>query len=267
MNEETLVKIGLNPTQAKAYLALMHNGKLTPPELAKITGEARTNAYSVLDQLVELGLAKKTEVKKKFQYQLENPVALEKLVKYHRDEALERERSVKNAMPALLNYFYTYSEQPGVRFFQGKDGVIEMYKDKMRTVKTISMVRSPADLDFFGDFEGIARIRRKFNSSSISRHMITPDSKEAHVDWKNNDKNHGNTRTWLKKDDYTAPVEWSVYGDKVGIISFGEEAMGLIIESPQIAESFRQLLKLAELGSKLQDNYQKLPRLASYTGK
>src|SRR5688572_27750472 len=57
VNEEILTHLGLNPTQAKAYLAIVRHGSLTPPELAKNIGETRTNAYSVLDQLVELGLA------------------------------------------------------------------------------------------------------------------------------------------------------------------------------------------------------------------
>lgn len=87
MNENLLINLGLNPTQAKAYLALVRHGSLTPPELAKRTGETRTNAYTILDKLVELGLAKKEDYKKKLRYRVENPVALEKLVKQHRDEA------------------------------------------------------------------------------------------------------------------------------------------------------------------------------------
>lgn len=258
MNEDTLVKIGLNPTQAKAYLALLGNGKLTPIELAKITGEARTNAYSVLDQLVELGLAKKLEVKKKYQYQLENPVALEKLVKYHRDEALERERSVKNALPELLNSFYTFSEQPGVRFFQGKDGIEEIYKDQLRTGKTIRIVRSWKDKDFFG--KGVYSVWRKRPSKyNIRTNMLSPDVDDANND-PELDKKLLFERTWMNKEDYTAPVEWDIYGDKVSVISFGEEAIGMIIESPQIAESMKQMFKIMQRGLKAHPDYNKMPR-------
>lgn len=42
---------------------------------------------------------------------------------------------------------------------------------------------------------------------------------------------------------------YSAYGDKVAIISFGEEATGTILESPQIAQAFQQLWGMARAGA------------------
>ncbi len=257
MNEDLLVNLGLNSTQAKAYMALVRYGSLAPPELASKTGETRTNAYTVLDRLVELGLAKKDESKKKLVYRVENPVALEKLVKQYRDDALAREKLVKDSMPALLNFFYTYSEQPGVRFFQGKDGIEEIYKDHLRTGKTTRIIRSWKDRDFFG--KGVFNVWRKRPAKhGIRTVMLSPDVEDANND-PELDRKLLWTRTWMKKEDYTAPVEWDIYGDKVSVISFGEEAIGMIIESPQIAESMRQIFALAERGLRATPDYDKMP--------
>lgn len=260
MNEELLISIGLNPTQAKAYMTLVRFGSLTPPELAKKTGETRTNAYTVLDRLVELGLAKKDEVKKKLIYRVENPVALEKLVRQHRDDALAREKLVKDSMPALLNFFYTYSEQPGIRFFQGFEGLKQIYDDQLRTGKEVSFVRSTADTKLYG-YETMRKLRGKFARFGIKRHAYSPDAEDIPVNWRELDAPRLLERTWLGGQ-YTAPVEWSVYGDKVSIISFGEEIMGMVIESPQIAESLRQLLAFVDKGARAQPDYNKLPRKA-----
>jgi sugar-specific transcriptional regulator TrmB len=258
MNEELLVSLGLNKTQAKAYIALVRHGAMSPPELAKATGETRTNAYTILDRLVELGLAKKDDHKKKLVYRVENPVALENLVKKHRDQALAQEKLVKDSMPALLNYFYTFSEQPGVRFFQGKDGIEEIYKDHLRTGKTTRIIRSWKDRDFFG--KGVYNVWRKRPAKyGIKTVMLSPDVEDANND-PALDKLLLWTRTWMTKEDYTAPVEWDIYGDKVSIISFGEEAIGMIIESPQIAESMRQIFALAERGLRANPEYNKLPK-------
>jgi sugar-specific transcriptional regulator TrmB len=247
MNEDLLISLGLNKTQAKAYLALIRYGSLTPPELAKHTGETRTNAYTVLDKLVELGLAKKDDSKKKLAYRVENPVALEKLVKEHRDEALQREKLVKDSMPALLNFFYTYSEQPGVKFYQGIDGIKQIYDDTLRTGQEIHLLRSPHDKDLMSDeyFRKYKNNRAKFG---ITTNTLSPDVPSATHD-PEDDKKHKINRTWLPKDAYTAPVEIDIYGDKVALISFGEEAMGTIIESPQIAEAMKQLFRLAQEAS------------------
>ena len=80
MDVKFLKQLGLNGSQAKAYIALVKQGSLTPPELAELTGETRTNAYSILDKLVSLGLAKKVESSKKATYRAEHPANLEKLV-------------------------------------------------------------------------------------------------------------------------------------------------------------------------------------------
>lgn len=258
MDIKLLTDIGLNKTQAKAYIALVKQGSLTPPALAKLINETRTNAYTVLDKLTELGLAKKSERDKKLIYKVENPVALEKLVIANRHEALEREKKIKNAMPTLLNYFYTYSEQPGVRFFQGKDGIEDIYKDQLHTGKTIRVIRSWKDRDFFG--KGVYSIWRKRPARhGIPTIMLSPDVPDANND-PELDKKLLFSRTWMNKNDYTAPVEWDIYGDKVSIISFGEEAIGMIIESPQIAESMRQLFAIMDKGLRTNPDYEKLPK-------
>ena len=246
MDIKTLENFGLNKTQAKAYLALIRSGSLTPPALAKLTGETRTNAYTVLDRLVELGLAKKTDKNKKFVYHVENPVALEKLAKQHRDQALSREKQVKDSMPALLNFFYTFSDQPGVRFFQGIDGIKEIYDDTLRTRKDIYLVRSPLDQDLMSlDFYTKYKERRA--KLGITTHILSPTQSPV---WNpKTDKLYNLVRTQLPVGAYTAAVEMSVYGNKVALISFGEEAMGTIIESPQIAEAMRQLFALARIGA------------------
>jgi len=258
MDIKLLTDIGLNKTQAKAYIALVKQGSLTPPALAKLINETRTNAYTVLDKLTELGLAKKSERDKKLIYKVENPVALEKLVIANRHEALEREKKIKNAMPTLLNYFYTYSEQPGVRFFQGKEGIEDIYKDQLHTGKTIRVIRSWKDRDFFG--KGAYSIWRKRPAKhGIPTIMLSPDVPDANND-PELDKKLLFSRTWMNKNDYTAPVEWDIYGDKVSIISFGEEAIGMIIESPQIADSMRQLFAIMDKGLRTNPEYEKLPR-------
>ena len=247
MDIQTLEQFGLNTTQAKAYLALIKNGSLTPPVLAAKIGETRTNSYAVLDKLVELGLAKKTDKNKKFSYRVENPIALEKLATRHRTEALQREKQVKDAMPALLNFFYTFSDQPGVRFFQGVEGIKEIYNDTLRTRQDIYLLRSPHDSDFMSHdyFISYKSQRAKLG---ITTYVLSPDVPSAirdkEVDTKNKVK-----RTWLPKGAYTAPVELDIYGNKVALISFGEEAMGTIIESPQIADAMKQLFALVQAGA------------------
>ena len=58
-------------------------------------------------------------------------------------------------------------------------------------------------------------------------------------------------RFWVDKDMYDSPVEIDIFGNKIAILSFGNELMGIIIESKQIAQSLKQIFILATLGAKI----------------
>lgn len=262
MSIKQLMRLGLSESLAATYITLLQHGKLRPPELARLNHETRTNAYALLDRLVELGLAKKVQDGKKTLYEAEHPMALEQLVKRQRDEALERERLTQDAMPELTNLYQFGSERPGVRFYQGKEGIEEIYKEQVRTAEPITYIRSQADFDLLG-FPFAHAIRTLAPRAGIKRHAFTPDCAEVLVNWREADKQWLLTRTWYQSEDYTAPVEWSVFGNKVAAISFGKEAIGLIIDSPQIAESLRQMFSMMDKGLHSRKDYDKLPRLAA----
>jgi predicted transcriptional regulator len=261
MTTKQLMRFGLSESLAAAYLVLLQNGKLRPPELAELTNETRTNSYSLLDKLVELKLAKKVKDGKKVLYEVEHPAAFERFIQRQRDEALERERLAKDSLPELLNMYQLNSERPGVRYYQGKKGIIEIYKEQVREGKHIEYIRTRADIDFLG-FRFTHSLRVMAPDAGVTRHVFSPDSPEVPINWQESDNEYKLTRTWFKPQDYTAPVEWSVFGNKVAAISFGKEAVGMVIDSPQIAESFRQIFTLLDEGLRRRDGYNSLPKRA-----
>jgi DNA-binding MarR family transcriptional regulator len=228
MNTELLVNLGLTRPQAAVYLALIEHGQTTAPEIAGFTGQTRTNAYTLLDKLTELGLAERVRGAKKITYRALGPSALEYLVTTQRQAAQKREQLLQANLPDLMTFFHTHSEQPTIRFFQGRDEIKKIYDDQIATGDEILIVRSPDD---------VASHR---NPLSHKQHLLTT--------------------TYIAEGGYTAPVEWDIYGNKVSIISFGNEAIGMIIESPQIAESMRQMYTLLESGLHHQSNYHQLSK-------
>lgn len=254
MDIQTLESLGLTESQAKAYITLLQHGSMTAPSLADKVHETRTNSYKILDKLAELGLVKKDESGKKLIYRVENPVALETLAITERNKVLAREKQVRNAMPTLLNYFYTFSDQPGVRFFHGESGLRELLNDILRVRKDVYILRSPADVPSLGETY-FAEYKSRRAKLGIKTHVVVQENPESRV----HSRADGPSlihRTWLPKNTYDAPVEWDVYGNKVAIISYGEETIGILVESPQIAESFRQVFLLLQ-HAKIQDSANK----------
>ena len=70
-------------------------------------------------------------------------------------------------------------------------------------------------------------------------------------------------RTWFSTNDYNAPVEWGAFDDKLYVISFGQEIMGMIIQNQPIADGFKQLFSMLERGQYLLPDYDTFPRNAT----
>ncbi len=265
MDIELLTNTGLTEAQAKAYAALIEHSPITPPELSEQIGESRTNTYKILDQLEELGLARKDDIKKKIHYWALNPSALFDVVEKELSEVELKRRKVEASMSSLQEAYLEHNERPGVRHFQGVQGLKAIYDDQIREGKEVVYLRATSDIRGFADNE-LHLIRNKFPANNIPRRAITQDRELPNpepgprIPIAQSDELMQLSRTWIDECDYDAPVEWSAYGDKLSIISFGDEVMGMIIESPQIAEGFRQMFKMLDEGIRRRPDYHEMPR-------
>lgn len=253
MNSDLLIRMGLTPAQAKTYLELVKAGSLTPPQLAKKIRESRTTAYMALGRLEEVGLAIKQAGVKKQTYEPASPSALEKFLADRQAELAQTERAYRDALPNLLSYYYTYCGKPGVRFFEGDDGLEKLYEDILRTRAEVDIVRTTADQQYFGNADDKTSVLARYMDSraklSIASKLLAP-ALPGPVAWAEvNDERLKRKVTWFPPKAYTSPVEINVYGNKVSFISFGNETVGTIIESPQIAEAMRQLYAMAQIGA------------------
>lgn len=262
----TLEAAGLNETEAKCYEALIELHESKPSELARIVNETRTNCYKVLDKLVEYKLAERLENAATLRYRATNPSRLLELARERRAAQAEAEERLEARVKALLGSYAKAHEQPGVRYFVGKKEIKEIFTDQIKVGKPIYFIHTIAGIDFYS-YEQMHDLRMMAVHAGIRRRALTPDTPKATVNYKETDKRFLLERTWMQESDYTAPVEWGCYGDTTYIISFGEEALGMTIQSSQIAEGFRQLFRLLERGQRAQPWYDELPRLAQKSAK
>lgn len=267
-----LKDIGLTENQANAYKALIVYGQISASRLAELINESRTNGYKILDSLCSLGLAsKETTENHRVIYAAINPTALDKILAKKSDKINSLNKRLNSQMPNLISFFFEHSEQPGVRFFQGQQGILKIYKEQLETGQPLYYIRSVDDVRFLS-FEDMHKIRNMFPKKGIKRQAITPDAKfPAHLPPKDltpvaeSDKAMLLERTWVDENDYSEPVEWTVYGDKLSIISYGKEAFGMVIDSAQIAQAFKQLFSLLNEGLRRAPGYQYRPLKMTHT--
>lgn len=258
MDISQLAAAGLNAQQAEAYALLLEHDSIQPKTVAKHMKLTRTNGYKLLDKLVELGLAKKQEKAKKLVYKPTSPLALNNMVYAARTELLDRERAVQSIMDDLLKTYYKHNEKPAVSQASGRDAVIDMFKQQVALKKDVYFIRSLADINSLG-FDSMREIRLGPALYKKNRYGITPDGTQD-TNWQEDSKISNLKRTWVKQEDYTAPVEWSVSGDMLLIVLFGSEPHAIIIINPVVADAFRQIFNLLETTVRSMEYYKNLPR-------
>lgn len=261
MNPSQLTAVGLSQAQAKAYLSLLKHGEVSPPLLAREQKLTRTNAYKILDKLVELGLAKREQKNRKFTYTPDNPLGLTNLVAEQRNIATAREEAVKHIIGDLLSTYHQHTEQPGVKVVTGREAVVEAYKEQIRLQQPIHFIRSRADIPAMG-FDTMHDIRVTPERHGQKRFGITPDMSTGSSNF-SGDVRSGLTRIWARSEDYNAPVEWSISGPTILIVLFGSEPHAVTITSPLIAEAFLQIWQLLATCLQAMPYYKTLPRVTT----
>lgn len=251
---------GLTQTEAKCYIALLDVAEMKPSELARIVNESRTNCYKILDKLCEYRLVERFNKGKISHFRASNPTRLLELARERRAAAEQAEQALEQEVHSLNQAYITKHEQPGVQHFTGPDGIAKIYADQITVGRPIYFVNTLAGIDFYS-YETMHQLRMQAVKAGLRREALTPDTPLINSDFVQTDARYLLQRTWLRSQDYTAPIEWGAYGDKLYIISFGTEAMGTVIENKNIAESFRQLFKIMKRGQRNQPWYDTLPRL------
>ncbi|MEI9913803.1 MAG: helix-turn-helix domain-containing protein [Candidatus Saccharibacteria bacterium] len=265
MDKSRLVVAGLLPQQAEMYSLLLKEGSLLPPRAASKLKLTRSNAYKLLDKLSELGLADKTKDGKKIVFIPSNPMALTNMVMEARNKVTAREEAVKSMLDELLVMYYEKTEQPTTQIVTGREAVVNAYQQQTNLHKPVYFVRSQTDISSMG-FDTMDEIRRGPAKAGQQRYGITPDVTSGPIN-PEGDVRSNLTRTWVKREDYTAPVEWSVSGSMLLIVLFGQEPHAVIITNPVIADGFKQLWKIMDAGLRATDYYSALPRTSQKPSK
>jgi DNA-binding MarR family transcriptional regulator len=256
---------GLSPTETKCYTALLVKADWKPSDLAKTVNETRTNCYKILDKLVGLGLAERFDKAKKLHYRATNPSRLFELGREQRMQYENSEKQLELNAQELITEYVKVHEQPGVSYYQGQAEIGKIFDMISHSKTDVDFVHTRSGDDFYGE-KTMHNLRMLAVNNKVARRALTPDTEIATSDYKTFDPTVLLKRTWLRQRDYSAPVEWGAFEDKLYIISYGQEALGIVIQSQPIADAFRQLFRLMEAGQQSQPWYNTLPRHASIPG-
>lgn len=247
--KDSLLSLGLANREANVYLALLGIGKGTVTEITRRAGINRTTGYDILASLVSKGFVNISGKEPKQEYAAETPEKILTYLEREKESAQKRLEIAQQFIPQLKT-LHNVSSRPKVRFYEGTEGLREVYED---TLKSKEDLRSLAHVDEAENaLEGyFPKYYQRRAAKGIHIRAIFPDSPGArHL--KTKDKIESRTSLIVEDNQYDLKPEINVYDNKVMIASWREK-LGIIIESQEIADAMKMLFELAWKEAKQED--------------
>ncbi len=237
MYKKELKKLNFDEKEADVYLALLELGEANIEQIAKKSGVKRTTVYYVIDTLKEKGYIEMSKSGKKILYYALNPKKI--------GESLEEKKRIfEKIMPGLLSITNDIEKKPKIRYYEGREGIREIYKDTLRyhdqemLVWTTEDILTHFDVDWLWSYYVIKRVENK-----IWQRTIAPDLTYAE-ELKEMDVEHLRQIRFCSKENYPMYVDITLYGGRfVGIMSFKDD-LGLIVESEGIYKTLKSIFEM-----------------------
>lgn len=244
---ESLFKdLGLSEKEALVYRVLLDLGTAKVSTIITKSGLKRGITYLTLYNLEKNFLVTSFKKDKKTYFRAENPQKLIDMVEGYEKKVHHVKEGLKVALPKLISQYKLTIGKPTIRYFEGEEGIREIFKDIYSAKKDI--VWGCVDLenadDAFPSYIQKELIPLRIKNKVIA-HSFVADSHQAKEILKK-DKTHLRKTQLLDKNKYPLPAEIDIYEDKIAMLSFAKgEFIGLLIENKDFATSLRSIFKLA----------------------
>lgn len=250
MINKKLEQLGLSDKEAKTYLAILELGEASIQDIANKAGINRVTCHVAVEALKEQGLLNEITKGKKRKIIAEMPDKLLEHIIDRRTEYDRRASELEKLLPELQS-IYNYSDvKPKIRFYEGIEGLKEIYQDTLaegvqEILAFTAYNKAEKELSNWLDKWYIPeRIKR-----NVHAQVIAPVSDFAKK-YKSADKKHKRETILIPASQFPISIEINIYGNKVAIMSFTKkEMMGVIIESKEVAHTFKLIYKLAWSGA------------------
>jgi sugar-specific transcriptional regulator TrmB len=235
------MSLGLSAKEAAVYTTLLSMGRSTVSAIARKSLVNRATAYVVLDSLVGKGLVQISGKEPKQEYVAESP---NKLASLYRDEAKKAERRAERAASLALELtsIQKVGTRPHVKFYEGIDGLKQVYEDTLTATGPILACASVEDVAAtLGSFYP-AYIKRRAKKKIFAKGII-PKTPMA-IERCKHDAEEARETVFVPAEEFDFHPEINIYDNKVMVASWREK-LGIIIESAEIAYVMKKLYGLA----------------------
>ncbi len=241
---QVLTQVGLKDKEPEIYLALLKFQTPQPASsIANHLSMNRSTVYKSLLRMAKVGLVTKTKKADITTFLAEDPeIKIQSMLNKQLNTIESMSTVITEAIPLLVSSQFS-SEVPKVRYYEGVDGVKEVYGLFLKENK---------DIYRYGDITKIYETLGNFtdeyikarNKKKITTHAIMPLRKGDSRQMKKHNAENRKVM-FLSEDQFKIDGEVRIFGNKVAIMSLKKTSpIAVVIESETISKMFFSIFQL-----------------------
>ena len=224
--------LGFSEKKAKVFLALLQLGETNVLAIAQKAKLKRTTVYNILPELINEGLVASASTKGRKRYFVTDPRIIVKLLESKIEET-------KSFLPLLTALHSVSLHQPKISLHEGENGTRQIYEDTISSLypgDTIFGFSGDIKTNYILDKDLENYIKARV-SKKVRNKVIVAVPEYAEFLRKNSLQELREVKVFTEVENLKAPsVDFKIYGNKIAIISYRENFLGIVIESRDISQ-------------------------------
>ncbi len=235
MLTKVLQALGLTEKESKVYLANLEIGTSVVSKIAKKAKINRVTTYDILQKLTQKTLVSNYTKNKLKYFTATDP---DELLKDYTNKLNTLEKSIPE-----LRRLKGETKHPRIRYFEGIEGIKKIYEDTLTSKTEILNYANSAEIRKHWPEYDEEYVKQRFDKKIHLRGIAPLDDQGKKV--QSEDAKYNREIRLIPGEQFNFTNEINVYDDKVAIISFNDELIGTIIESPAIANTQRAIFNMS----------------------
>ena len=232
LSENVIKNLGLSDKEITLYELLLQETKAGARLLMEKSDYKRATVYSVIDSLTKKGLVEEVDIAPVMQYRALHPYRLKELAEKKVRDIETAEGELEGLLPNLTQLYHSKQNRPGIRFFEGLEGLKQIMADSL-TAKEV--ILSYADVASIRKYipKLNAEYLKKREKKGILKNTLVFDTEETRIYLKKFAPKI-NKRKFIPTNIVPKTV-MQIYDNKVTYITLDKDLMiGVIIDDQHI---------------------------------
>ncbi|MBT3817187.1 MAG: hypothetical protein HOE80_01755 [Candidatus Magasanikbacteria bacterium] len=244
----SIKEAGMEAISAEIYLILINNGELTPKKIMEHTDLSRASIHEALNDLFVKDFITYRKEGRNAYYTPVHPNKLQTLVEEKKRETKIFEHNIIDTIHSLSGAFNLTQNKPGVRFFEGVDGIKEVLKDTF-VHNTSKQIYAFTDLAGYAETLGEWNTKyyaKKRKDLGINLKALVPDNEKALEFLKGYVATELTDILFIDHTKFPFSTEINIYNGRVSFVSFAKEkSTGILIENEAYYQTMKSIFEFA----------------------